>query len=419
MLYHQRKKGDDMKRLISLGLALFLMMGCVFASEPPVYEDEDSQYGMATGISSAWDEEYVDAASIGGVPELSVPSAILMDVSTGTVLFEKNSSVQRPPASVTKIMTLLLIMEALDSGKLKLDDMISCSEEAASMGGSQIWLEPGEQLSVSDMLKCITVASANDCCVAMAEAIAGSHEGFVAMMNSRAKQLGMENTSFVNCTGLDVDGHVTTANDIALMTRELYKHEKIFEYTTIWMDTVRDGKFGLANTNKLIRFYSGATGMKTGSTSKAKFCLSATAERNGLKLIAVVMAGETSDQRFGDAKKLLDYGFANWAHADDKETSEKVFEIPVEKGKNATVSAKLVGEASFLVEKGANTSLEKEIKLAEKLQAPVAMGQTVGEVVYKMDGKELGRIKIATTAECERKGFFDYFAENIRKMLCA
>ena len=240
-------------------------------------------------------------------------SAILLEADTGTILYEKNSHEQLRPASVTKVMTLLLIMEAIDSGKISLDDMVGCSERARKMGGSQIWLNETEELSVNDMLKAICVVSANDCCVAMSEFIAGSEEMFVDMMNKRAKELGMNDTNFANCHGLDTDNHLTSAHDIGVMSRELIKHEKILEYSSIWMDSLRDGKSELVNTNKLIRFYDGANGLKTGSTSLAKYNLSATAKRNDMQLIGVVMCAPTSAERFEDAKKLLDYGFANFA----------------------------------------------------------------------------------------------------------
>ena len=243
---------------------------------------------------------------------VSAPSAVLMHPS-GRVLYEKNAHEPLPPASVTKVMTLLLIMEALDEGAIALDDMVTGSAHAASMGGSQIWLKEGEQLTVDEMIKCIVVASANDCAVAMAEHIAGSEEAFVERMNTRAQELGMENTHFVNCCGLDADGHLTTAYDIALMSAELIKHEKIFDYTLIWQDTIRDGAFTLTNTNRLIRSYDGMTGLKTGSTSVAGFCLAGTARRDGLDLIAVVMKADTSGARNADITAMLNYGFANFA----------------------------------------------------------------------------------------------------------
>ena len=283
---------------------------------------------------------------------LNAKSAILMEEATGNILYESNPDERLPIASVTKVMTMLLIMEAVDSGKISLDDMVTVSENAMSYGGSTMFLETGEQLTVNDMLKGIAVASANDGCVAMAEHLAGSESAFVDMMNEKAKELGMENTHFMNTNGLDEDDHYSSARDVAIMSRELMKHETIFNYTSIWMDTLRGGKFQLANTNKLIRFYDGANGLKTGSTSKALCCLSAAAKRNDMQLIAVVLGAPTSAERFASAKSLLDYGFANYAVNTQITAGDEVQKIAVEKGVDKEVGVVAGDSCSTLVKKG-------------------------------------------------------------------
>lgn len=315
--------------------------------------------------------------------ELSVAgkSAVLMDVATGTVLYESNANEPLAPASVTKIMTMLLIMEAVDSGSISMTDQVTASETAAAKGGSQIYLKAGETMSVSDMLKSIAVSSANDCACAMAEHIAGSEEAFVARMNQRAQELGMNNTHFVNCTGLDdspeAASHKTTAYDIALMSRELLKnHPKIKEFTTIWMDTVRNGTFGLSNTNKLIRFYQGATGLKTGFTSSAGYCLSATAQRDGMELIAVVMGADTSQNRNAACKQLLDYGFANFALIQPELT--ETGDVPVRLGTQDGVPVQLGDFSGLLIDKSQKSSVTTQVTLEEVATAPVSQGQRLG-----------------------------------------
>ncbi|MGN1320098.1 MAG: D-alanyl-D-alanine carboxypeptidase family protein, partial [Acutalibacteraceae bacterium] len=297
------------KKLASLWLVLSLSICmCLSVGAATVSSECD-----ISDIEIPIDATVTDAA-IGTQLDIKAKSAILMEVNTGEILYEMNADEQMPPASITKIMSLLLVMEAVDRGELSLEDVITASEHACSMGGSQIWLEPGESMTVDDLLKAAVIASANDATVALGEQIAGSEEGFVSMMNERASQLGMTNTKFINATGLDADGHISTAHDVAIMSAELIKHDLIKNYSTVWMDTLRDGESELVNTNKLVRFYEGTTGLKTGTTSGAGYCLSATAERNGLSLVAVIMAGETSADRFNGAKKLLDYGFANYAY---------------------------------------------------------------------------------------------------------
>lgn len=334
---------------------------------------------------------------------VNAESGILLEAYTNEVLYEYNPDERHQIASVTKVMTMLLIAEALDDGKIHLDDMVTASENAASMGGSQIFLEVGEQMSVNDMLKAIAVASGNDAAVAMAEFIGGTHEAFVEKMNKRAQELGCENTHFINCNGLDeTDDHYSTARDIATISRELLKHELIFDYTTIWMDSLRGGSFGLSNTNKLIRFYKGANGLKTGSTSKAKYCLAASAKRENMQLIAVVLCAPTTADRFGSATALLDYGFANYEVV-DAATAE--YELPVLRvagGTASQLSTELENPA-FIVKKGNGTKTETEVRLdAEEIKAPVSHGQKLGEIVFKIDGTEVARKDILAASDVPR-----------------
>lgn len=320
------------------------------------------------------------AASADAVP-IHAPSAILMDVATGTVLYEKNADERREPASVTKVMTLLLVMEALDAGQISWDDTVTASAAAAGKGGSQIFLEEGEQLSMDEMLKSVVVSSANDCATALAEHVAGSETAFVGRMNARAAELGMENTHFVNCTGLDdepeAQEHLTTARDVAIMSRALLGHDAIRRYTTIWMDTVRGGAFGLSNTNKLIRFYEGATGLKTGYTSRAGHCLSASAKRDGIELIAVILGDDSSSHRFEDAKALLNWGFANYALADPLEGVAPT-PIPVILGTAESIVPAPADSGPILIEKGQAGTLRRELSLVESVEAPVEAGQVLG-----------------------------------------
>ena len=345
--------------------------------------------------------------------ELDAKSAILMDAKTGTVLFEQNADAALPPASVTKVMTLLLVMEAIDSGRISLDDKVSVSEEAAKMGGSQVYLEPGETMQVEELIKCVVIASANDAAYALAEHVSGSEEAFVRRMNERASELGMKNTHFENTNGLDdtVTAHLTSARDIAIMSRELISHKKILEYTTIWQDSIRDGSFVLTNTNRLVRFYPGATGLKTGSTSRALFCISATAERNGLHLIAVVMGSPTRDIRNAEAKKLLDYGFSGYAAF--RAPEEELPRLPVSGGKAEDVGLRL-SEFCALLEKGKEGRVTRTVVLPERITAPVAEGEAVGYVEYSLDGKSIGRADILATEEVQGVGYLDL----VFRMLC-
>lgn len=336
--------------------------------------------------------------------ELAAKSAYLIEESTGEVLYAQNEHEQLRPASVTKVMTILLIMEAIDSGKISLDDMVGCSERARKMGGSQIWLNETEKLSVNDMLKAICVVSANDCCVAMSEFVAGSEEGFVEMMNNRAKELGMNDTTFKNCHGIDEDGHVTSAYDIAIMSRELLKHKKIFDYTTIWMDTLRDGKSQLVNTNKLIRFYEGANGLKTGSTSISKYSLSATAKRNDMQLIGVIMCAPTGNDRFEDAKKLLDYGFANYSLIVLDEENTSVGMTNVERGESKFVEGIIENKVTLLGAKGLNKNVERKVDFYT-LKAPIQKGEKIGDIRYIKDGEEIAREDIIAGNSVEKIKF--------------
>ena len=333
--------------------------------------------------------------------------AILIEQKTGQVLYDHNMHEQLRPASVTKVMSLLLIMEALDSGQISLTDKIPCTEDAAGMGGSQIWLEVGEELTVDEMLKAICVVSANDCTVAMADYLCGSQDAFVQKMNDRAKELGMNDTTFKNCHGIDEDGHVTSAYDIALMSRELLNnHPTITNYTTIWMDTLRNGESELVNTNKLIRNYKGATGLKTGSTSVALYNLSASATRDGLSLIAVIMKAPSTKVRFSEAQKLLDYGFSNYQYKDLATKGTILKEVTVTKGVNSNVNLILERDVGVLLKKGEDKNVEQTVNVEENLTAPIAEGQKVGEIVYTLNGKEVGRTSVVAETSVEKKTFF-------------
>ena len=354
--------------------------------------------------------------------EISGKSALLMDVATGTVLYEKNAHEKLAPASVTKVMTLLLIMEAIDSGKIDWEDTVTASEAAAAKGGSQVYLKVGETMSVSDMVKSIAVSSANDCACAMAEHIAGSEAAFVEQMNRRAEELGMTDTHFVNCTGLD-DGedaarHRTCAQDIALMSRELLKHHPdIKKFTTIWMDTIRDGAFGLSNTNKLIRFYPGATGLKTGFTSGAGYCLSATAERDGTELIAVVMGCETSKDRTAACKQLLDYGFANFALVTPAPVGSTA--VPVTLGQSASITAIPERDAQLLVDKAKKDSVTTEILLEESVTAPVNQGQRLGTMTVRSGEEILAEIPLVSPESVPRLTWWDVTVRVLKQVAMA
>ena len=347
--------------------------------------------------------------------EVTAPSAILMEMTTGTVLYEKDADTARPPASVTKVMTMLLIFDALAEGKIQLEDKVTTSEYASSMGGSQVFLETGEKQTVETLLKCISIASAYDACVAMAEYISGNEEEFVRQMNLRAEGLGMKHTHFVNCNGLDAEGHETSARDIALMSRELLlKYPEIHNYCTIWMENIThttskgSSEFGLTNTNKLIRQYEYATGLKTGSTGKAKFCVSATAEKNGVSLIAVIMGAEDSKARFKDAVTLLNYGFGKCQMYTD-ENMPSLDPISVTGGIQESISLEYEKKFTYLDTTGANlNAVTSRLQIPDKVNAPVKKGDTVGQRIYYLDEKEIGSVNLLAEETVKKAGFFDY-----------
>ena len=382
-----------MKRLLSLCLACALMMPCALAAPA-----QDSPAGALA---------------------LSAASGVLMEKETGQLLYEQHAHQQLEPASVTKIMTLLLILEAIDSGRISKEDMVSVSAYAAGMGGSQVYLKEGEQMSVGELVKCITVVSGNDAAVAMAEHLSGSEAAFVEEMNRRAAQLGMTDTHFVNCTGLPAQGHLTCAYDIALMSRELILHHpSIRDYTTIWMDSIRDGTFGLTNTNRLIRFYQGATGLKTGSTDGALYCMSATAERNGMELIAVVMKSPTSAQRFEDAKALLDYGFANYTLT-DVYPEVPLTPVDVLLGTMDQVQPQLQRTCRLLIRKGEEGLVQTQDTLAQNLEAPVETGQILGQLEVLVDGQLRDTIPIVSAQSVDRLTIPGIFQRMLRQLTMA
>lgn len=391
---------------IKIILPLFILIVTLFCFVNFCFATDDlyiwSTYDLTTPTSSNI-TNIQDNNKLG----LESPSAILIEQSTGQVLYAHNIHEQLRPASVTKVMSLLLIMEQVDSGKLSLSDQISCSQNATSMGGSQIWLDTRETLSVSDMLKAICVVSANDCVVAMAEHIAGSEEAFVEMMNKKAKELGMNDTTFKNCHGIDEDGHVTSSYDIALMSRELLtKHPTITQYTTIWMDSLREGKSELVNTNKLIRNYKGATGLKTGSTSLALFNLSASATRDDLSLIAVVMKSPSSATRFSEAEKLLNYGFNTFSFKQFAKKGDILKEVNVNKGINETVNCIYESDSGVLLEKGQDKNVTQEITLEENVSAPIYEGQKLGEVKYLLNNSVIATSNIVAQNNVDKISFF-------------
>ena len=354
-------------------------------------------------------------------PEVAAKSAFLMDVATGTVLHEVNAHEKLPPASVTKVMTMLLIMEAIADGRIRWDDTVTASENAAAKGGSQIYLKEGETMSVTDMVKSIAVSSANDCACAMAEHLCGSEEAFVEKMNQRAKELGMEDTHFVNCTGLD-DGpegkeHLTSAHDIAIMSRQLLKyHPEITKFTTIWMDTVRDGQFGLSNTNKLVRFYDGATGLKTGFTSAAGYCLSASAKREDMELVAVVMGVETSKDRFNACKALLDFGFANYCLV---QPEAEVLSVPIKLGQEKQVRAVPSQDAQLLIEKSQKSNIAITTELEDAVSAPVSKGQRLGTMTVRSGEQVLAQIPLVAEQTVAKRTFGELFVDMLKRLCMA
>lgn len=370
----------------------------------------------ADGIAETWiTEEVVPTAA--AAQEIPAKSAVLMDAGSGQLLFEKNAHQPMPPASITKIMTLLLVMEAIEDGQLRWEDTAVCSDHAASMGGSQIWLEPGETMTVEELFKAAAVKSANDASMVLAEQVSGSESTFVKQMNARAKALGMKDTVFKNPTGLDAEGHVSTAYDIALMSRELLKHPEVTRYTTIWMDSLRDGKTSLVNTNKLVRFYEGCTGLKTGTTDGAGSCLSASATRQGLNLIAVSMGSDTSDQRFSACKTLLNYGFASFESFQPEVPAEELIPADVIRGVEEQVELKAGSCSPVLIPKGKGAEVTRTVTLPESVEAPVKEGAVLGEAIFSLEGRILARIPLTAASGVNRMDFFTAFSLLLKSLL--
>ncbi len=387
-----------MKKFLTAALCVVICFVCVLSSSLCIFAEDNS--------------ETADVLPF----ELDCASAVLMDSETGCILYEHNADTAYPPASVTKIMTLLLVMEAIEDGRLSLTETVSASANAASMGGSQIFLEEGEEMSVEDLLKSVIIASANDAALALAEHVAGSEEIFVSMMNARAKKLGMKNTLFENTNGLDdtVTNHVTSARDIAIMSAELIKYDKILEYSGTWMDTIRNGSFGLTNTNRLVRFYEGATGLKTGSTAKAKFCISATAKRGDMHLIAVIMGAPTRDIRNECAKKLLDYGFATYCYYTD--TDMGLEGLTVQGGIKEKCNIEY-SEYKIIVKKTDKDKIERSAVYNESISAPIKQGDSLGLITYTLNGEKIGENPIISKENISKIAFFDVLGEIFKSFL--
>lgn len=392
-----------MKKILSIILCAFIMLNC-FVIGASASGDEGDLNDFVDDFENA-----VDTNSL----EISAKSAVLMDAETGMVLYSKNATEALAPASVTKIMTLLLVAEAISDGNISLSDSVYVSANAASMGGSQIFIKEGEEFTVEELLKSTVIASANDAAVALAELVAGTEEAFVDRMNARAKELGMTNSNFENATGLDdtVTNHLTSAYDIALMSRELIKHDTVTKYSNIWQDSIRNGEFVLTNTNRLVRYYDGCTGLKTGSTDKAGFCVSATAMRDGMHLIAVVMGAETRDDRNEAARAMLDYGFSNYALYSEAEA--ELENVDVRRGCSDKVAV-CSSEFAKLVNKSDKKRIEKEYTIPDKLVAPLKAGDVVGSVVYKLDGEEIGKSDVFVKEDIEEIGVFDLFSRILK-----
>ena len=389
-------------------LFVILIVGLIVCVPINVFAIQEDAYVWSQSVETNAEVKETSKEETNNL-KLESGAAILIDQSTGQVLYEYNCHEQLRPASVTKVMTILLIMEALDSGQITLDTKIPCSENAAAMGGSQIWLDVREELTVNEMLKAICVVSANDCTVAMAEYLAGSQESFVDKMNAKAQELGMKDTTFKNCHGIDEDGHVTSAYDISLMSRELLtKHPTITNYTTIWMDSLRDGKSGLVNTNKLIRNYSGATGLKTGSTSLALYNLSASATRDGLSLIAVIMKAPTSTVRFSEAQKLLDYGFSNYSYKELAKKGETVQSVFVEKGIETIVQAVYERDAGKLIKKGQGNKIEQSVEMNDNIMAPIYQGDVIGKVIFSESGNTIETVNLVADKDIAKIRIMEY-----------
>lgn len=399
-------------------LCFFVIFTFIYS---PICFSVEDLYVWSNNYNQSISTNSSDNSSIDSSNSLNLESesAILIEQESGQILYEHNIHEQLRPASVTKVMSILLIMEAIDSGKISLDDKVPCSEKARSMGGSQIWLNESETLTVNEMLKAICVVSANDAVVAMSEFIAGSEEAFVEKMNARAKELGMNDTCFKNCHGIDEDGHVTSSYDIALMSRELLKnHPSITNYTTIWMDSLRDGKSELVNTNKLIRNYQGATGLKTGSTSLALYNLSASASRNSLSLIAVIMKAPSTKLRFSEAQKLLDYGFNNYSYKEFAKKDDVVKSINVSKGVESSLNAVFESNSGMLLKKGQEKDISQTLTIDEKLSAPIYKGQKIGESSYILDGKVVETCNIVADRDIAKDTFGNILLNIYKKWFC-
>ncbi len=401
-----------LKKIISVLFIMSLTVCCATSAKC----DEDDIFNREIYLEEMQEtpEYWETAANV--TLELSSKSALLMEASTGTVLYENNPDEKLPLASVTKIMTTLLVMEAIDAGSLTLDDTAVCSEHAATMGGSQIWLEPGEEMTVDDLLKAMLIGSANDATCVLAEKIGGSEAAFIAMMNDRATELGMENSCFVNTNGLPAEGHYSSARDIAIMTRELLKHDLVFEYTTVWMDTLRGGETQLVNTNKLIRHYEGATGLKTGYTVEAGYCISATASRNDLELIAVTLGAPSKSERFDDAKQLLDFGFINYTCV-TPEMPKEYLPYDVEGGECENVNITAAEPEKLLILKGTEDKISVEMPEPKSLQAPVCKGDTVGEITVKYNGETALTVPIYATEDVAKLTFGICFKRMLEYLL--
>ena len=396
---------------------IYIMCICLLFSIPAQAATVSMEYS-ATDLDVPLTADSVTTATDAIQLDIKAKSAILLEPVTGQILYESNADEQTAPASITKIMSLLLVMEALENGTLALDTVVTASEHACSMGGSQIWLEPNEKMTVDELLKAAVIASANDATVALGEAIAGSEEGFVNLMNEKAKALGMNNTHFINCTGLDADGHLTSAHDVAIMSAQLIRHDLIKQYSTVWMDTLRNGESELVNTNKLVRFYEGCTGLKTGTTSSAGYCLSATAERGGMQLVAVVMDGETSTDRFEGAKKLLNYGFANYNFTTVKADLGENPTIKVNRGITDSVGVTAKSELSILLPKTTAANITQTIDLPEAIDAPVNTTDTIGHI-YVMNGEErIGVIELTAADTVDRLNISHTFVWLLKALFC-
>ena len=404
-----------MKRFVSLITAFIL----IFSFSVPIWAS-DTEPDAEKAAAALWDyldvsrfgEKAVLATDVKPEFDFAVKSVCLIEAETGTVLYESSSDVRYMPASVTKVMTLLLVFEAIDSGKIKLTDEVTASSHAAEMGGTQIYLKPEETMTVEELIKAVAIPSANDAAVALAEYVAGSEDEFVRQMNEKAKTLGLENTNFTNCTGLfDDENHYTTAYDIAIMSRELIKHEKIFDFTTVWLDSLRDGAFTLANTNKMLRTYNGMKGLKTGFTKASKYCFSGVAERNGMTLIVTVMGADTSDIRFSASASLLNFGFSNFAVA--KSRKADIPEVSVSKGKKDNVSLCSDIDFSLVVPKGWENELSYDISIPEEVTAPVKKGEQAGVLTYKLKDETVKTCPIVFAEDVEKATVWDYFADMV------